>query len=1057
MTETPDSIPSAADANRTREAVRREMLRTNTFVGVVIVIVLLLTLAVVITGARAKRGEQRAENAEAASTERLWNAYLAQASALRLTANAGRRAQALQVVSNAAAIKPALELRSEAAATLALADLIQDQKTVGLPRGMDSAEMDSSLEHFSYGDANGRVVIASVQTGANLFTLEPPAAGAGLKMVARSTAFSPDGKFLTARYAGGSLVTWEIASRDAILVNAPDATNLVIAGMSYSSDSKRLMFSDGERDRQITVFDLEKRERLSTGVRTGAKTFRFRPGTAQVGVASDGIVTLMEHPDGTVVKTLPHPTRIYLISWSPNGVQLAVACEDGDVYLWDVEGGTHRILRGHSEPVIRIGFSPDNRLVFTGSRDGTTRLWDAETGLLIMATEQSVAHSFSTDGKRIGFWQLSKALGTWRLDESDCYTSLRCPKSEGAFAGLDLSPDGRWVVATQTKGIRVWEVNAGYRESFFPVANLMSARVAADSKGLFVCTSNALERWPIRPESLQGAPLEFGKPQAITLPDNLGARNISVALDGSAAAVELADFRLCVIDLVSNREPVVFPEKFRGLTQKGSASPTGPGRFAMSPDGRWVCTGYWFGPKDLPRVWDARTAQVIATPHMDTALATFSADGRWLGFSGVSEFQIYSTADWSRVAKFKRDESSFTHGVLAFSTKGQVVVSRTRQVLQVRDVATEEKYIDLVAPVAQSVASLRISLDGKVLATGSARDVIQVWRLDRLRAELEPLKLDWGAGAVASATQAAAVPSWFQRHALLTFGGAGFGLATLVSLFALRRHRAAIERFFIAEAKTAEQNRALEAAKMELMQSQKMQALGTLAAGIAHDFNNLLSVIRMSNKLIGRATKQDPDVQENVADIEQAVVQGKNVVGSMLGYARSENDSTGPLEVSSAVEETVSLLSKEFLSGIALTLELDRHAPAVNISRGQVEQVLLNLVVNASEAMQGRGKLKISVHPRTGLPDRNFVLRPEPSEKFVELSVADSGPGISAEIRDRLFEPFFTTKRGGAKAGTGLGLSLVYSIAEQERLGLNVDGEPGKGAVFTIYFPVKSQ
>lgn len=1040
-----------------RESIRREMLRTNTLVAVVIGIVLLLTLAVVITGARAKRGEQRAEKAEAASTERLWNAYLAQASALRLTANAGRRAQALQVIDNAATIKPSLELRSEAAATLALADLIQDQNTVGLPRGMDSAEMDSALEHFSYGDASGHVVIASVKTGANLFTLEPPAAGPGLKMAARSTAFSPDGKYMAARYAGGSLVAWDLSTHEAILVNAPDATNLVIAGMSYSADSKRLMFSDGERDRQITVFDLEKRERVSTGVRTGAKTFRFRPGTSQVGVASDGIVTLMEHPDGTVIKTLPHPTRIYLINWSPNGTQLAVACEDGDVYLWDVEGGTHRILRGHSEPVIRIGFSPDNRLVFTGSRDGTTRLWDAETGLLIMATEQSVAHSFSTDGKRIGFWQLSKALGTWRLDESDCYASLRCPKADGAFNGLDLSPDGRWIVATQTKGIRVWDLNAGYRESFFPIANLMSARVASDSKGLFICTSNALERWPIKPESLQGAPLEFDAPQAIPLPDELGARNISVALNGSAAAVELTDFRLCVIDLVSNREPVIFSEKFRGLTQKGSASPTGPGRFAMSTDGRWVCTGYWFGPKDQPRVWDARTAQVVATPHMDTALATFSADGKWLGFSGVSEFQVYSTADWSRVAKFKRDESSFTHGVLAFSTEGQVVVSRTRQVLQVRDVATEEKFIDLVAPVAQSVASLRISLDGKVLATGSARDVIQVWRLDRLRAELEPLKLDWGAGEVAAETPVVVVPSWFRNHALLTFGGVGFGLATLVSLFALRRHRAAIERFFTAEANAAERNRALEAAKIELMQSQKMQALGTLAAGIAHDFNNLLSVIRMSNKLIGRSVKDNADVQENVEDIEQAVVQGKNVVGSMLGYARSENESTGPLDISAAVEETVSLLSKEFLSGIALTLELDRRAPQVDISRGQVEQVLLNLVVNASEAMQGKGKLKISVHSRGDLPQRNFVLRPAPAAHFVELSVSDSGPGIPAEIRDRLFEPFFTTKRSGAKAGTGLGLSLVYSIAQQENLGLNVESEPGKGAAFTIYFPLKTQ
>jgi signal transduction histidine kinase len=234
-----------------------------------------------------------------------------------------------------------------------------------------------------------------------------------------------------------------------------------------------------------------------------------------------------------------------------------------------------------------------------------------------------------------------------------------------------------------------------------------------------------------------------------------------------------------------------------------------------------------------------------------------------------------------------------------------------------------------------------------------------------------------------------------------------------------------------------------------------MQALGTLAAGIAHDFNNLLSVIRMSGKLIGRATKGDADLQENVADIEQAVLQGKNVVGSMLGYARTENEPAGPVDLGSVVEETVSLLSKEFLSGITLTLELDRHIPPVDIGRGQIDQVLLNLIVNASEAMQGKGKLIISLHLRDALPERNFVLRPESSLRYVEMAVTDSGPGLAPEILERVFEPFFTTKRSGAKAGTGLGLSLVYSVAQQERLGLGVDNAPGQGATFALIIPVR--
>jgi two-component system, cell cycle sensor histidine kinase and response regulator CckA len=176
----------------------------------------------------------------------------------------------------------------------------------------------------------------------------------------------------------------------------------------------------------------------------------------------------------------------------------------------------------------------------------------------------------------------------------------------------------------------------------------------------------------------------------------------------------------------------------------------------------------------------------------------------------------------------------------------------------------------------------------------------------------------------------------------------------------------------------------------------------------------------------------------------------------VLGYARAEKNDGEPTDVSAVVEEAVSLLSREFLSGIALTLELERDAPPVSIGRGPLEQILLNLVVNASEAMQGEGRLKIVVHERPSAPSQPCVLRPNTAGQYVELSVIDSGPGIAPEIRDRMFEPFFTTKRSGAKAGTGLGLSLVYSIAQQWGLGLGVESEPGNGARFTLLIPVES-
>jgi signal transduction histidine kinase len=369
-----------------------------------------------------------------------------------------------------------------------------------------------------------------------------------------------------------------------------------------------------------------------------------------------------------------------------------------------------------------------------------------------------------------------------------------------------------------------------------------------------------------------------------------------------------------------------------------------------------------------------------------------------------------------------------------------------------RDASTDETIGDLIPPEAESVNSVRLSMDGSILAAATASDMVEIWRLGNLRGQLAAMNLDWGVAPDTSvvAPMVKGVEWW-----PITFVASVVGVAVAVgfSLLTLRRHRAAIERFVIAEAQAAKRDRDLNAARVELIQSHKMQALGTLAAGIAHDFNNLLSVVRMSNKLIGRQTAGDTEIQEHVEDIEQAVLQGKSVVSSMLGYARDRTEDKEPTDVGTVVEEAVSLLSREFLSGIALTLELEREAPKVNIGRGPLEQILLNLLVNASEAMQGEGRLEIVVRARPSLPAKNYVLRPGAAEDFVELTVADSGPGIAPEVIDRLFEPFFTTKRSGSKAGTGLGLSLVYAIAKNGELGLSVESETSCGAKFSVVMP----
>ncbi len=1040
----------------TRESMRHDLNRANRAVGFILLAVFGLAVAAVIAGFHAARNFSRAEQAEAASTERLWNSYVAQARAVRLIPEAGRREKIFNVVSNAAVIRKNAALRSEAMASLALADIEIDQPLRSVPAGIDQVELDSALAYFAYGNTAGEVFLGSTKDAStNRQMLSAQALGAGTRLPVRSVVFSPDGSKLAARYSGGAMVVWDLVTQEKIITSGLEATNVQVAGMTFWPAGDKFSFGDADAAGQISIFDFAAKTKISSAIHVGTRPFRFRPGTMEVAIATDNRVELCRYPAETPFQKLETPTRIYAVAWSPDGTRLAGSTEDGDVYLWDQANGSTRILRGHSEPCVRLTFSPDGKLLASGSRDGTTRFWDVAQGQTLVVATEGLANVFSRDGQRIGFWKPSEGYGIWRLRSSESYDLLVCPKSEGAFLSVDLSPSGRWCIATQSKGIRIWDLKNDSRETFFPGTNFMSARITPDEAALYICRGGTLERWPFSTDDA-GGKIDPAATEIVALPEGKGARAIALSLDGHWALVELSDLRLAVLNLTTNTAPVFLAEHFRQISLRTPGSATGAGRFAISPDGRWAVTGFGIGAEDHPMVWDTHTGALVATLPFRSAVVVFSPDGRRLGTAGTATFAIWSVDDWKLLNSFNRDENGVTQGSLAFMRDSdEIAVTRTRQLAQLRNALTNEPYADLIAPQLQSVNSLRMSLDGTVMVTASATDKLQVWHLDVLRKKLATLNLDWRTAQPNTPEIAATKPNASSTvRATLIVSLAGFCLAALFALASLRRHREAIAGYLAAETKSALRNRELEIAKVELMHSQKMQALGSLATGIAHDFNNLLSVIRMSNKLIGRETKTNGDIQENVADIEQAVMQGKNVVGSMLGYARTEDTVVGPTDISSVVEDTVSLLSKEFLSGIALTLELDRAVPKVKVSRGRLEQILLNLVVNASEAMQGKGKLKITLHKRGGIPLKRYALRPTEAKEFIELSVADSGPGIAPENQLRLFEPFFTTKRSGAKAGTGLGLSLVHSIAEQDGLGLSVESEADKGATFTIVVPV---
>ncbi|MDR3458872.1 MAG: ATP-binding protein [Verrucomicrobiae bacterium] len=1037
------------------DTMRRDMLRANTAVVLVLVAVLVMALIAVFAGLRAAQNLRRAKSAESESRERLRLGYTEEARAIRVSADAGGRPAALAAISNAVNIQPSAELRSEAIACLAMSDLVQEGALVPAPKELPRILMDPQLKYFMTSDAEGNVLVYSLVDGSQVCEFRAADVGVNTHQPIADLTFSPDGSMLAARFDTGAIAVWNLASRQPIFTNSIEATNSMGAhpftGLAFSVDSKRLIFGDREEQGQISIYDLTTGRKLSSAINVLGKTYRMRPDLKQVAVITDNRVEVFDYPAGTKQGALAHQARVEMVEWSPDGSRLAVSGFDGDVFLWERDSDVQRHFVGHIERGIRLSFNFDGTLLFSTSRDGTTRLWDVKLGRLI-GVGDGLGCTFTADGQRIGFWRPGGGFGTWRFVPSKVFALHECAKSEGSLLSIDLSPSGRWCVVTQGKGFRIWDLAEGDREMYV-TGTVYNVRAAMDEKSFFVCSDGGLEVWPLVTNATGRVEISRTQARKIPLPDDAGARAVALSQDAHWAAVELMDRRMVRIDLTGNTPPVELKGRWGGVNYKGPGSVTGAGRFAISPDGNWIATGFDFDAIGT-KVWNGNTGDPVAEMRVGSSLVGFSPDGRELGLSGISRYSIWSVGDWKLQKDLARNEATLVHGALAFMPDaGMVAVSETRQLVELRDWRSDEKIGDLIPPTPQSINSIRVSRDGATLVMATANDMVVVWRLGQLREALAAMKLDWGGPSQGVVTDTALSQSGSPDIIVLT-SLCGFTLVLILVLLTLRRHRDAIERFVVAEASAAQRNRELDMAKVELMHSHKMQALGTLATGIAHDFNNLLSVVRMSNKLIGRQATADPEIQEHVTDIEQAVLQGKSVVSSVLGYARPGKDAGGPTDVGAVVEDVVALLSREFLSGITLTLELDRNAPKVEVTRGPLEQVLLNLVVNASEAMQGEGGLKIMVRSCPVLPAGVYILHPAPAGEYVELHVVDTGPGIAPEIRDRLFEPFFTTKRNAAKAGTGLGLSLVYSIAQQTGIGLKVESDPGKGACFMLTIPV---
>ncbi len=259
-------------------------------------------------------------------------------------------------------------------------------------------------------------------------------------------------------------------------------------------------------------------------------------------------------------------------------------------------------------------------------------------------------------------------------------------------------------------------------------------------------------------------------------------------------------------------------------------------------------------------------------------------------------------------------------------------------------------------------------------------------------------------------------------------------------------------RLDVTEQKRAEAEKAK--IQTQLYQSQKMEAIGTLAGGVAHDFNNLLTAIQGCMDLALMKIPEDHEALRDLQEVQAASQRAAELTRQLLLFSRRHLTHMAPLQVNRTVEDLLKMLHRLISEDIEIVTHTNPDLWNVLADRGTLEQVIVNLSVNGRDAMPKGGKLTIRTE-NVELDDFYCRMVPEARPgRFVRLSISDTGSGMSREVRERIFEPFYSTK--GPGKGTGLGLSVVYGIVKMHSGWISVYSEPAQGSEFKIYLPAAS-
>lgn len=961
--------------------------------------------------------------------ERLYQSLVAQARAERLGNKIGSRTRALDAIASAAAIRPSDALRDEAIVNLTRTDLAVTKQW----------PLQTTPElggHFAFSSELDRYAVASANS-VNVYQIDDTSKPLSIPVGASidRISFSPRPNELNIILNSGITLLWDLnANAERTRIAYPSQESRA-NNVAFSRDGTRIVVAAPTRG-TVFIHDSSSGELVHQhdGIPAPVAT---AVGTGATLAVSSGTDILWFKTEDAAPVRFPTGVAVNIIDVSADNSKIAFGGTSGSVGIIDTTDGNITLTTGHGSFIDGLKFSPDGQLLNSSSWSGVMRFWESRTGALLVETNQATGFHYDTTGSRLGFVGASGKAGIWKLERSPVHQVISTRQAGlGRGLNLDLSPDNRYLTVSDSDdvGTRVtclFDRRSGQLLKRSTQPAIFGAKFTG-TPGTAVASTigiHALQFERRDDATVLTSSQPFTAPPAglyFALQRVPGSRHqfSCLALDGSESLGIVVD----------SNTPTAPP-----LVVRGAPPEYKEGHFVTSPDLRYGAFTLW--NSHSTEVWDLREKRLIRKLADHGGDAEFSTDGRLLVGATHAAYHFWQSGTWEELATIPRGVANSVFSNVSLSPDSRyAAINKTRELTQLVDLQDFSVAASLQLADPSITTNYVFSDDGQTLAASQLGRIV-LWDIPALRRSLAGLGLPLGTAPVSS-------PATPSTTSTIAAAAIGVAVAILFGLFIFRyQHRLA--------QRLVNQYTELQHTREQLLQGEKMQALGTLSAGIAHDFRNLLSVIGLSNGLLKRAVKDDPDLTEETDAIQRAVNQGDKVVRSMLGFTRTSNaTSTNQVDVADLIENTAAMLGQHFLSGIHMAIEIDPDLPPGKVPRSQLEQVLLNLVVNAADAMRGSGTLTLTataIGP-TGLP-KDSILAPGPATTYIAITVTDTGPGIPADVIPQIFDPFFTTKHQGATPGTGLGLSTVHTSCTRTGTGIHLASPLSGGTTVTLHVP----